>query len=82
MLKVIRATRKSMSQFQGPILRIWAKFPDQNWKNKNATFINALKEAYSGIEIFYAMVHLTNHKGAFFKEILPQKGVEDNLSLT
>ena len=35
-----------MPQFQGLIFfwkfGIWAKFPDQTWKNKNATLINAL----------------------------------------
>ena len=39
------ATRKSMPQFQGPIfwkLGIWAKFPEQTLKNKNATLIHAL----------------------------------------
>ena len=45
MLKVIRATRKSITQFQGPRFwkhGIWAKFRDQTWKNKNATLKNAL----------------------------------------
>ena len=46
MLKVIRTTRKSTPQFQGPFffwkIEIWAKFPDQTWKNKNTTLINAL----------------------------------------
>ena len=41
MLKVIRATTKSMPQFSGPISRIWAKFPDQTL-TKNATLKNAL----------------------------------------
>ena len=46
MLKVIRATRKSMPQFQEPFffwkLRIWVKFPNQTWNNRNATLINSL----------------------------------------
>ena len=45
MLRVIRATRKSMLQFQGPIfwkLNISAKFNNQSLKKENATLINAL----------------------------------------
>ena len=45
MLKVIRATRKLMPKFQGPMfwkLGIRAKFPDKLEKNKNATLIIAL----------------------------------------
>ena len=45
MLKVIRATRKSMPQFQGPVfLETWdlSQISWPNLKNKNATLINAL----------------------------------------
>ena len=45
MLKVIRVTRKSMPQFQGPIffkLRIRAKISDQTLKKQKCYLINAL----------------------------------------
>ena len=53
MLKVIRATRKSMPQFQGPIFWIGAKYPNQTWKKKNATLKKHWCGAYSGIIIFH-----------------------------
>ena len=55
MLKAIQATKKFMHQFQGAIFwkhLIWAKFPDQTWKTKKATLMNALIESILWIKIF------------------------------